>query len=249
MKDRIAAGRGLAVLAAALLAAGGTTAAQAGIDTARHARARALMVEQQIAARGVGDPRVLDAMRSVPRHWFVPDDAEERAYNDYPLPIGEGQTISQPYIVALMTELLDARPASRVLEIGTGSGYQAAILAALGADVYTIEIKRGLFEAAQRRLQRLGYAGVRARHGDGYYGWQELAPFDCIIITAAVDHIPPPLLAQLAPGGRMVLPLGSPYGFLGQTLVVVTRVADGHTLRQVLGVRFVPMTGRAEQGQ
>jgi protein-L-isoaspartate(D-aspartate) O-methyltransferase len=207
------------------------------------------MVEEQIAARGVSDLRVLDAMRSVPRHRFVPAGSEDRAYNDYPLPIGEGQTISQPYIVALMTELLGAVAGRRVLEIGTGSGYQAAILAALGAEVYTVEIKGSLFESAGRTLRALGYGSVRTRLGDGYYGWDEAAPFDAIIITAAVDHIPPPLLAQLAPGGRMVLPLGSPYGFMGQTLVVVTHAPDGYTVRQVLGVRFVPMTGRAEQGR
>ncbi len=238
----------LAAAAAAAALSAGRLMSQA-LDSPRHERARAAMVEQQIAERGVREPRVLEAMRSVLRHRFVPPGSEERAYNDYPLPIGEGQTISQPYIVALMTELLEVGPGKRVLEIGTGSGYQAAVLAALGAEVYTIEIKRGLFESASRRLRELGYASVQTRHGDGYYGWQEAAPFDGIIITAAVDHIPPPLLAQLAPGARMVLPLGSAYGFAGQTLVVVRAAADGYTVRQVLGVRFVPMTGRAEQGR
>ncbi len=236
------------VAAAAFVAAvaAGSLAAQAA-ETPRHVQARAEMVEEQIAARGVSDPRVLDAMRSVARHRFVPRGVEGRAYDDSPLPIGEGQTISQPYIVALMTELLRTGPGKRVLEVGTGSGYQAAILSALGAEVHTIEIKPPLFESSSRTLRTLGYAAVRTRLGDGYYGWQDSAPFDGIVITAAVDHIPPPLLAQLAPGGRMVLPLGSPYGFMGQTLVVVTSAPDGYTVRQVLGVRFVPMTGRAEQ--
>ncbi len=224
-------------------------AAQSGPDTPAQKRARAQMVEQQIAERGVSDPKVLDAMRRVVRHAFVPPESRERAYNDYPLPIGEGQTISQPYIVALMTELLGIEPGDRVLEIGTGSGYQAAILAALGAEVWTIEIKAALFESAGARLREQGWTSVRTRHGDGYYGWPEAAPFDGIMITAAVDHIPPPLLAQLAPGGRMVLPLGSPYGFMGQSLVVVSRAGDDFTVREVLGVRFVPMTGRAEEGR
>jgi protein-L-isoaspartate(D-aspartate) O-methyltransferase len=239
-------GTGALTLLAALALVGASRAAAQPADTPGQARARAAMVEQQIIERGVSDPRVLDAMRTVPRHHFVPAEAEGRAYNDHPLPIGEGQTISQPYIVALMTELLGVRAGARVLEVGTGSGYQAAVLAALDVEVYTIEIKRGLFETAERRLQRLGYA-AHIRNGDGYYGWKEAAPFDGIIITAAVDHIPPPLLAQLAAGGRIVLPLGSPYGFMGQTLVVVTRAAEGYTVRQVFGVRFVPMTGRAEQ--
>lgn len=241
----------LRVLAAAALLAAAASQKAAGqaADTPRHARARTAMVEQQIAERGVTDPQVLEAMRSVLRHQFVPAGVEERAYNDYPLPIGEGQTISQPFIVALMTELLAVGPGKRVLEIGTGSGYQAAVLAALGVEVYTIEIKRGLFESADVRLRNLGYSRVHTRHGDGYYGWPETAPFDGIIITAAIDHIPPPLLAQLAPGGRMVLPLGSPYGFMGQTLVVVSPAADGYAVREVLGVRFVPMTGQAEQGR
>jgi protein-L-isoaspartate(D-aspartate) O-methyltransferase len=225
-------------------------AAQSGLDTPGQAQARAEMVERQIAARGVSDPRVLDAMRRVLRHAFVPPQSRERAYNDYPLPIGEGQTISQPYIVALMTELLGIQAGDRVLEIGTGSGYQAAVLAALGAEVYTVEIKRALFDGAGPRLAEQGWASVRLAHGDGYYGWPEAAPFDGIMITAAVDHIPPPLLAQLAPGGRMVLPLGSPYGLMGQTLVVVSHAGDGgFAVREVLGVRFVPMTGRAEQAR
>jgi protein-L-isoaspartate(D-aspartate) O-methyltransferase len=228
----------------AFLAAACVCAAQAA-DSPR-TRARLAMVAQQIAARGITDARVLDAMRAVPRHEFVPPDAIELAYNDAPLPIGEGQTISQPYIVALMSELLDVGPGDRVLEVGTGSGYQAAVLSALGAEVFTVEIKSGLFEQAARRLAAPAWTSVHARRGDGYHGWPEAAPFDGIIITAAVDHVPPPLLAQLAPGGRMVLPLGSPYNFLGQTLVVVSHGPDGPLVRQVLAVRFVPMTGRAE---
>jgi protein-L-isoaspartate(D-aspartate) O-methyltransferase len=201
------------------------------------------MVSRQIAARGVRDPEVLEAMRSVPRHLFVPESLQERAYADSPLPIDAGQTISQPYIVALMTELLEPKPKQRILEIGTGSGYQAAVLAALIDEVYSIEIKAILHRQATERLERLGYGNVHTRLGDGYFGWEEAAPFDGIIITASVDHVPPPLLDQLADGGKIVLPLGHPFSF--QNLVVVTKEGEDVRLRQVTGVLFVPMTGKA----
>jgi protein-L-isoaspartate(D-aspartate) O-methyltransferase len=218
-------------------------------DSARTRARRDTMVRRQIERRGVARKSVLAAMRAVPRHLFVPPGLADRAYNDYPLPIGQGQTISQPYIVALMTELLNPPSSARVLEIGTGSGYQAAVLSVLCEEVYTMEIKEALHKEASERLRSLGYTNVHTRFGDGYYGWEDSGPFDGIMITAAVDHIPPPLLAQLRDGGRMVLPLGDPYGLQGQTLVVVTRSGEQYTVRQVLGVRFVPMTGRAQTGQ
>ena len=168
---------------------------------------------------------------------------QDRAYGDFPLPIDAGQTISQPYIVALMTELLELEPQQRILEIGTGSGYQAAVLSALVEEVYSMEIKEILHRQATERLQRLGYTNVRTRHGDGYFGWPEEAPFDGIIITASVDHVPPPLLKQLVDGGKIVLPLGHPFSF--QNLVVVTKDGQDVRLRQVTGVLFVPMTGKA----
>ena len=206
-------------------------------------KARKRMVETQIAARGVEDPRVLSAMGSTPRHRFVPASLSDQAYADHPLPIGEGQTISQPYIVALMTERLNLSMESKVLEIGTGSGYQAAVLAEIVDTVYTIEIKKALYESATEDLRDAGYNGVKTRHGDGYFGWPEAAPFDAILITAAVDHIPPPLLGQLKDGGRLILPLGNPFSY--QNLVLVTKKGDDHTVRQITGVLFVPMTGEA----
>ncbi len=174
-------------------------------------KAREHMVARQIAARGVSNPRVLEAMRSVERHRFVPPDAVDLAYTDQPLPIGHGQTISQPYIVALMTELLDPQPSDTVLEIGTGSGYQAAVLATLVSHVYTIEIIPALADEAARRLEELGYHNVTVRCADGYRGWPEHAPFDGIIVTAAPPTIPRPLLDQLAPGARLVVPVGEFY--------------------------------------
>jgi protein-L-isoaspartate(D-aspartate) O-methyltransferase len=182
-------------------------------------------------------------MRAVPRHRFVPEAWRRFAYSDQPLPIGEEQTISQPYIVALMTELLSLRPGDKVLEIGTGSGYQAAVLAEITDQVYSIEIIESLAESAAERLGQLGYDKVQVRAGDGYRGWPEEAPFDAIIVTAAPDHVPEPLLAELAPGGRLVIPVGSFF----QELKRITRRADG-TFREesVLPVRFVPMTGEAE---
>ena len=204
---------------------------------------REAMVREQIQERGVSDPRVLQAMRTVPRHRFVPEELARAAYEDTPLPIGEGQTISQPYIVALMTELLDPRPDQRILEVGTGSGYQAAVLSGLVREVFSIEIKEPLQRQASETLARLGYANVRTRLADGYFGWPGEPPFDGIIVTAAVDHVPPPLLAQLKDGGRIVLPLGNPYSV--QSLVVVTRSGGQYKVRHVLGVLFVPLTGQA----
>lgn len=208
---------------------------------ARQARER--MVREQIQARGISRPEVLNAMASVPRHWFVPEDLADAAYKDHPLPIGEGQTISQPYIVALMTELLDTKPSGRVLEIGTGSGYQAAILSGLSSQVYTIEIKPRLYQNASSLLQRLPYKNITCLQGDGYFGWPDAAPYDAIMITAAVDHIPPPLIKQLKDGGRLVLPLGSPLGY--QNLVLVSRHGEDVSVRNIIGVLFVPMTGHA----
>ena len=189
------------------------------------------------------DAGVLEAMRRVPRQAFVPASQRELAYTNRPLPIGYGQTISQPYIVALMTDLLRLARHSRALEIGTGSGYQAAVLAELGHLVYTIEIVSELAEPAAKRLSELGYGAVSARHGDGYYGWPEAAPFDGILVTAAASQIPPPLLEQLKPGGRMVIPIGA--SFLVQELMLIEKLADG-TIRTeaLLPVAFVPLVGR-----
>lgn len=189
------------------------------------------------------EPRVLAALGKVPRHEFVPRMERDRAYRNEPLPIGHGQTISQPYIVAVMTDLLAPKPGDRVLEVGTGSGYQAAVLAELVKEVYTIEIIEPLGRSAAERLHALGYANVTTRVGDGYYGWPDMAPFDGIVVTAAADHVPPPLLAQLKPGGRMVIPVGS--HFLTQQLVLIKKNDDG-TLqtRQLLPVMFVPLTGK-----
>ena len=206
---------------------------------------REQMVERTIAARGVEDPRVLDAMRAVPRHRFVPEELRSRAYEDRPLPIGHGQTISQPYIVAFMTEAVAPRPGDRVLEVGTGSGYQAAVLDELGARVFSIEIVEPLAERAARDLAATGY-DVAVRAGDGYRGWPDEAPFDVILITAAPDHVPAPLLEQLAPGGRLCLPVGAEHGL--QELRLITKAADGTlTERSLLPVRFVPMTGEAQE--
>jgi len=201
------------------------------------------MVRTQVEARGVRDPRVLAAMRSVPRDRFVPAEYRAEAYRDSPLPIGDGQTISQPYIVALMTELLDVGPGEKVLEIGTGSGYQAAVLAAMGVEVYTIEIRRSLCERAELLLGELGYDSVHVRCGDGYGGWPDAAPFDGIVVTAAPERLPEPLLSQLRDGAHMVIPVGAFY----QELRVVTRSGDGFEERSVIPVRFVPMTGEVER--
>ena len=188
------------------------------------------------------DPRVIAVLGKVPRHRFVPADQQHAAYRNRPLPIGYGQTISQPYIVALMTDLMNVRPEHTVLEIGTGSGYQAAILAELAQTVCTIEIVEPLAREAEARLRELAYGRTRTRIGDGYYGWEDCGPFDSIIVTAAASHIPPPLIKQLKPGGRMVIPIGAP--FLAQHLMLVEKNRDGGIVtRQVLPVRFVPLTG------
>jgi protein-L-isoaspartate(D-aspartate) O-methyltransferase len=209
---------------------------------------RLAMVETQIAARGVRDPRVLDAMRTVPRHWFVPEAVADRAYADDPLPIPGGQTISQPYIVALMTEALRLRPDSKVLEIGTGSGYQAAVLATITPRVYTIEIVPELATWAAGVFAAHGYTSIHARQGDGYVGWPEEAPFDAIVVTAAPDHVPPALVEQLAPGGHLCLPVGASHA--EQELLVISKAADGSLTRENLApVRFVPMTGAAQDGE
>lgn len=212
-------------------------------EEARLAQAREAMVRTQIAARGVKDENVLDALRRVPRHLFVPEPYRSQAYEDHPIPIGEGQTISQPYIVGLMTELLQVRPGDRVLEVGTGSGYQAAVLAAMGCQVYTIEIRPTLAAQAQERLQRLGYTNVHVRVGDGYRGWPEVAPFAGIIVTAAPEKVPEPLLQQLADGGRLVIPVGSFY----QQLKVISRTLGSFSEEDVIPVRFVPMAGEVER--
>jgi len=205
---------------------------------------RERMVHQQIEARGVTDAHVLAAMRAVPRHWFVPEDVREMAYADRPLPIGEGQTISQPYIVALMTEALKITPETKVLEIGTGSGYQAAVLAELTPQVYTIEIVQPLGKRAAEVFKERGYRTIQAQIGDGYRGWPEAAPFDAIIVTCAPERIPQPLIEQLSTGGRICIPVGREGGV--QELVVATKQPDG-TLRRhtLIPVMFVPMTGEA----
>lgn len=204
--------------------------------------ARMSMVEDTIEARGVQDPDVLRAMRAVKRHEFVPAEYLDQAYADHPLPIGYGQTISQPYIVALMTELLELKPGDKVLEIGTGSGYQAAVLAELeGVEVYSIEIIPELADAAAARLKALGYTDVHVKQGDGYYGWTEHAPFDAIIVTAAPDHLPAPLAAQLAMGGRLVIPIGPPGGY--QTLWKFVNESGELKAYNYGGVAFVPFTG------
>jgi protein-L-isoaspartate(D-aspartate) O-methyltransferase len=218
-------------------------------DEAGLAAARADMVAEVTAyARSAGDSqdgfnqRVMHAIGDVPRHEFVPEGSERVAYENRPLPIGHGQTISQPYIVALMTDLVDPQPEDTVLEIGTGSGYQAAILSPLVQDVYSIEIIEPLAEQAKVRLKRLGYDNVTTRLGDGYYGWEEHAPFDAIVVTAAASHVPPPLIAQLKTGGRMVIPVGG--GFLTQQLLLIDKQEDNEIVtRQIAAVRFVPLTG------
>jgi protein-L-isoaspartate(D-aspartate) O-methyltransferase len=212
-------------------------------DTAKYRQAREKMVLSQIRSRGISDNNVLKAMSQVLRHCFVPKELASQAYADHPLPIGEGQTISQPYIVALMTESLELKGHERVLEIGTGSGYQAAILASVAKDVYTIEIKEKLFKKANRTLRSLGYTNIKTRRADGYFGWPEAAPFDCIMITASIDHVPPPLLKQLKDGGRLILPLGNPFSY--QNLSLVTKHGEDYTVKQITGVLFVPMTGYA----
>ena len=203
------------------------------------------MVEHDLQGRDIRDPRVLEIMGRIPRHLFVEPSLRGKAYADYPLSIGEGQTISQPYIVALMTQILQVQPGERVLEIGTGSGYQAAVLAELGAQVYSIEIQESLAKQAALRLKELGYDRVQVKSGDGYLGWEEAAPFDAIIVTCAADHIPPLLIKQLKEGGRLVIPLGSTTYF--QTLTLLTKKEGKTDIQHLLGVAFVPMTGEAQK--
>ena len=202
------------------------------------------MVQQQLMARGINDARVLAAMAKVPREEFVPPESRAASYEDGPMPIGHGQTISQPYIVAFMTEQLRPKASDRVLEIGTGSGYQAAILAGLVAEVYTIEIIEPLAKNAEATLQRLGYKNVHVRVGDGYRGWPEHAPFDAIAVTCAPDHVPQPLIDQLKEGGRMIIPVG---GFGNQELYLLEKKNGQLQRRAVLPVRFVPMAGEATE--
>jgi protein-L-isoaspartate(D-aspartate) O-methyltransferase len=240
---------GKRLLAASMIGVSAGACAQPAPDAnGDRAAQRARMVERQLASRDIHDRRVLDAMRAVPRHLFVDPDQAAHAYDDGPLPIGHGQTISQPYIVALMTQLARPEPGDRVLEIGTGSGYQAAVLAKLAAQVYTIEIVEPLAAEAKARLQRLGYDNVTVRAGDGYAGWPEHAPFDVVILTAAPEEVPAPLIEQLKPGGRLVAPVGS--AFMGQELRLIEKRADG-SLRTTRSapVRFVPFTGKAAEGR
>jgi protein-L-isoaspartate(D-aspartate) O-methyltransferase len=224
------------------------TQTASGTEQDAFTQARLELVEKDIEGGGIKNEDVLQAMRNVPRHEFVPAEYLDQAYEDHPLPIGYGQTISQPYIVAWMTELLDLQPGEKVLEIGTGSGYQAAVLAKLGyVDVYSIEIVPELAETASTRLQDLGYTNVRVKQGDGYYGWPEYAPFDAIIVTAAPDHLPAPLAEQLAEGGRIVIPIG-PAG-LFQTLWKFVK-EDGELTAYNMGdVAFVPFIGPGVEGQ
>jgi protein-L-isoaspartate(D-aspartate) O-methyltransferase len=234
---------GLAMILVALLAPGGARGLQGPNDP--YAAARHQMIER-IRARGVTDAAVLAALEAVPRHLFVPAEQRAKAYDDRPLPIGDGQTISQPYMVALMTSLLELRPGERVLEVGTGSGYQAAVLSRVAAEVYTIEIRKPLAERARRTLSDLGYRNIQLRTGDGFQGWPDAAPFDGIVVTAAPPSVPDPLLRQLKVGGRLVIPVGGRNSL--QSLLVLTKRPDGGFDRSnVMPVFFVPMTGEAQQ--
>ena len=234
-------GRAFFVLAA--LGAASCGPAPLANDQSELTRARQRMVAEQIEARGVKSPQVLNALRTVPRHEFVPPAGRHEAYGDHPLPIGHGQTISQPYIVAFMTEALGLTGGEKVLEVGTGSGYQAAVLSQVASAVYSIEIVAPLAEEARERMARLGYRNVFLRAGDGYKGWPEAAPFDAIIVTAAAPRIPEPLKAQLKDGGRLVIPVGD----ANQELVVLTRRGETFEERRVLPVLFVPMTGEVRR--
>lgn len=206
---------------------------------------RQKMIERDIKGRGVKDPKVLNAMSRIERERFVDKGIAEQAYEDHPLPIGEGQTISQPYVVALMTEALKLNPADQVLEIGTGSGYQAAVLAEIVSKVYTVEIRKSLAEKAERLLRNLGYRYIMVKYGDGYFGWEEHGPYDAIIVTAAANHIPPPLIRQLKEGGRLIIPLGST--IYSQMLTIATKKKGELDVVQLGRVAFVPMVGEAEK--
>ena len=214
-------------------------------DTDKAAAQRAEMVKEQLVKRGIKDRRVLSAMKKIWRHLFVSDSLRSRAYGDHPLPIGEGQTISQPYVVAWMTEALNLKSSDTVLEIGTGSGYQTAVLAEIVKNVYTIEIRERLERKASGLLGSLGYQKVKTKYADGYFGWKEYAPFDAIIITASANHIPPPLIKQLKEGGRLIIPLGSTLYY--QTLTLVTKRDGELDVEQMGGVTFVPMAGEVRK--
>jgi protein-L-isoaspartate(D-aspartate) O-methyltransferase len=207
--------------------------------------ARQRMIEKDLKGRDIADPQVLEIMGRIPRHLFVEKSLQRQAYADHPLPIGEGQTISQPYIVALMTQILRIKPGEKVLEVGTGSGYQAAVLAELTDQVFSIEIREKLTQAASKILKELGYNQVRLKSGDGYFGWEEFAPFDAILVTCAANHIPPSLIKQLKEGGRLILPLGSTTYF--QTLTLITKKGGQTDVQHLMGVAFVPMTGEAQK--
>jgi len=209
------------------------------VADALNVEARTCMVREQLVPRGITNPRVLEAMGRVPRHEFVPAAQRARAYEDGPLPIGHGQTISQPYVVAFMTEALDPKPTDRVLEVGTGSGYQAAVLSRLVTEVWSLELVEPLARRAEADLQRLGFANVKVRCGDGYLGWPEAAPFDAIIVTCAPEEVPPALVSQLKAGGRMIIPVGSQWG--AQDLVLLRKTPAGLERKAILPVRFVPM--------
>jgi len=234
-------GRGIAVGLAAVLALCASAAAGDGYETPRH-----VMVEEQIKQRGITDPAVLAAMEQVPRHLFVPDSARGQAYSDQPLVLGQGRTVYQPYVVALMTSLLQLKHGDKVLEIGTGSGYHAAVLSRIAREVYSVEIVEPVASLASKKLSVLGYHNIEVRTGDGYQGWPDKAPFDAILLSAAPPSLKSikSLLQQLRVGGRMVVPVG---GFF-QDLLVVTKTADGLEKRQVIPVRLSPMTGKAQDG-
>jgi protein-L-isoaspartate(D-aspartate) O-methyltransferase len=210
-----------------------------------YSRKRKEMVRRQLAARDITDRKVLEVMGKVPRHLFISSRYQRRAYEDNPLPIDEGQTISQPYIVALMTQHLKLKKGEKVLEVGTGSGYQAAVLAHLTDRVYSIEIRENLAKKATKTLEKLNYDQVQVKCADGYFGWEEHAPFDTIIVTCAANHVPPPLLKQLKEGGRLIIPLGSTLYF--QNLTLITKTKGKPEVRHILGVRFVPMVGEAKK--
>jgi protein-L-isoaspartate(D-aspartate) O-methyltransferase len=211
----------------------------------RYEKERRAMITHDIKGRGIKDTKVIEVMGKVPRHLFVDGNLRNNAYEDHPLPIGEGQTISQPYVVALMTEALRLKPADRVLEIGTGSGYQAAVLSEIVKEVYTIEIRKSLADKASQRLKSLGHRNVKVKYADGYFGWEEYAPFDAVIITASANHIPPPLIRQLKEGGRLILPLGSTVYY--QMLTLATKKRGDIYIEQMGAVAFVPMTGEVQK--
>ncbi len=231
----------MAIMAGALL----ITSVYLQTENDIYTRLRLKMVRNQLEARNITDKKVLEVMATIPRHLFVSPPYRKRAYEDYPLPIDEGQTISQPYIVALMTQYLNLKKGEKVLEIGTGSGYQAAVLAHLTDKVYSIEIREQLAKKASETLKKLNYSHVHVKWGDGYFGWKEYAPFDAIIVTCAANHVPPPLLKQLKEGGRLIIPLGSTLYF--QTLTLITKIKGKPQVKHILGVRFVPMIGEAQK--